>query len=256
MTRPSPPTIYIDDRAGSRDLVNHPPLTDPQQAVAVLCRLDSADAMFTGNGPNGDVLVGVEVKSLSDFISSANTGRLQATQIPAMLNTYDHSWVLIYGEYSVGDDGELLTRRAKTGHWATHALGRKVVPYGYVENMITDLTMLGVRVKHVPDVRLAVRWLVQIARWYDKPWAKHKGLRTFDTSRDMVLPGVDGDTLLRARVASQLPGLGFERAVAAARHFPSIIDMVNATPVQWAQVEGVGKVIARAVHDAVMRRGG
>ena len=73
--------MLIDDRAGSRDLIKY----EPVRSTGELCRLDSADVCLTGNGPNDAVLIGVEVKSIWDLISSINTGRLQATQIPAML---------------------------------------------------------------------------------------------------------------------------------------------------------------------------
>lgn len=65
-----------------------------------LCTLNSGDVAIPGNGPSGPVLVGVEVKTFSDLISSMDSGRLQATQIPLMYEDYpDERWILVIGDY-------------------------------------------------------------------------------------------------------------------------------------------------------------
>jgi hypothetical protein len=166
-----------------------------------------------------------------------------------MLEAYDVSWLLIHGTYRPGLDGRLQMLRGKG--WKSISLGKRAVPYGYLEGLLFDLAALGVRVKQVRDLAEAAFWLGVLHRWWSKPWHKHKGLRTFDQSRNIsLMPGVDPETLLRARVAAQLPGVGFERALSVARHFPSIVDMINADASEWEQVPGIGKVIARAVWRA------
>jgi len=239
--------VYIDDRAGSKSLVRYSPLDQTGE----LCRLDSADAMFPGNGPKGEVLIGIELKSILDFISSVSTGRLQATQIPAMLSTYDHSWLLIYGGFRPHRrTGQLLVERGT--NWRKYELGKRPVPYTYVEAMLLDITMLGVHVRTVNNYGEAAQWIGVLHRWWSKPWAKHKGMRTFDRSQDLVLtPGLDQRTYVRAKIAATLPGVGFERGIAAAQHFTSVKAMVNATEQEWMEVAGVGKVVARAAVEAV-----
>lgn len=242
------PTIYIDDRAGSKELVKHAPLDQ----CGELCRLSSGDACFAGNGPDGEVVVGVEVKSLLDLLQSINTGRLQATQIPAMLSEYSHSWLLYYRDYTCGPNGELLV--ATGGDWQTYFWGSKPMPYGYLEGYLMTLAMAGIRVKRVKDEVEAAWWLGVLARWYSKKWDKHRGFHAFDESRQVSLPpGVrdEPELLLRARVAAQLPGVGYERAMAVARHFKSVREMVNAGAKEWEKVVGVGKTIGQAVERAV-----
>jgi ERCC4-type nuclease len=203
-----------------------------------------------GNGPHGPVLVGVEVKSVYDLVSSINTGRLQATQIPAMLATYDINWLLYFGSYRPGKDGRLEIRAGDK--WKALKLGDRPVPYGYMEALLLDLAALGVHVHRVHDIREAAQWLGVLYRWWSKAWSKHHGMRTLDNSRDLsLMPGMDADTLQRAKVAAQLPAVGFERALAAAQHFSSVSAMINASPDEWAQVPGIGKVVARAVVEAI-----
>lgn len=107
--------ILIDNRAGSEDLILHPPFSrcpkchaaltitresGPRSRIissecshdashptlATLCDLasicgtgrSSADVHFTGRGPNDTrVTIGVELSSYSDFISKLSTGRFQ-----------------------------------------------------------------------------------------------------------------------------------------------------------------------------------
>lgn len=238
--------LLIDDRAGSKDLMKH----EPVRTLGELTRLDSADVALTGNGPDGTVLVGVEVKSLMDLVSSANTGRLQATQIPAMLNTYDVNWLLYFGIYRVGADSSVHMFRG--GRWRPMRIGNRQVPYGYIEGLLFDLTELGVHVRHVSDIREAAVWLGALSRWWSKPWSKHHGMRVLDKSRSVsLMPGMSPKTLQLTKVAAALPAVGFERAIAAAQHFGSVSQMINATADEWAQVPGIGKVVAKSIVEAV-----
>lgn len=238
--------LFIDDRAGSCDLMRY----EPVRSIGELCRLESGDAMAVGNGANGPVLVGVEVKSLYDLISSAETGRLQATQIPAMLTTYDVNWLLYFGAYRIGICDRLETRRGRD--WRPVKLGSRECPYGYVEGIVFDLAMLNVHTRHVSDMREAAVWLGRLHRWWTKPWDKHKGMRVLDKSHGVsLMPHMDAATLQRVKIANALPGIGFERAMAAADHFVSVRGMINADVGEWEEVEGIGKVIAKAVVEAV-----
>lgn len=246
--------MLIDDRAGSRDLIGYSPLTSTSE----LTRLDSGDALITGNGPNDSVLlIGVELKTISDLLSSTATGRLQATQLPAMLKHYDISYLLYYGHYRSGRKGELqtyrYTKRRKRYEWRSIPISRsRLIPYSYLDSFLLTLSAVGVRLKHVESITHAALWLGILEKWWSKPWDKHRALHTFDNSSTIsLLPGLDPDVLQRARVAQQLPGVGFERAVAAARHFSSIRDMMNATAEQWEEIEGIGKVVAKAVERAI-----
>lgn len=239
--------LWVDDRAGSRDLLSQPALS----SLCELCRLDSADVCFQGNGASGPVLVGIELKSLSDLISSSSTGRLQATQLPAMLATYDISYLLYYGNYkSSSRDGTLLIERGN--QWRSWRQGPRSIPYSYLESFLLTVSALGVNIKHCSNLSESAEWISILFRWWSKPWQKHKGLRTFDKSRNIsLLPGSDSRTLLRAKIASQLPGLGFEKAIAAANSFASVREMIGADSARWAKVDGIGSVVSKAIEQAL-----
>lgn len=239
----------IDDRAGSKELVEWlPPETS-------LCRLDFGDALIVGNGPTGPVTVGVEVKSIHDLMSSMNTGRLAAHQLPGLLDAYDVTWLLCYGPYRSGKGGALEILSGKG--WKGFRVGKNLVPYGYLEQFLFDVQATGCRFKHVYDAEEAARWLACLHRWFSKPWEAHKGLKQFDNSKDRsLLPGLSSEQDLIARVAKELPGIGFDRAQTVAGHFGSVTDMVLAEVPDWVQIPGIGKVIAKAVVNAVRGKNG
>jgi hypothetical protein len=275
--------ILVDDRAGSgRDyvkgdytkkaLIKYPPL----DTCAELTRLDSGDVAFTGNGPSGHILVGVELKSVFDLISSLDSHRLQGQQLPAMIEFgYDVRWLLIYGNYrSNPTNGNLQIRRR--GHngkvqWTDYMLGKRACPFGFIEAFLCSpsFTSLGILSHRVIDIEEAVAWIMVLYRTWQKQWKDHKSMRVLydntaseSKNRDDNAPSGIAGTLIptdrnsklmyRAGVASKLArGIGYEKAVAAAGHFPSVQAMVNASAAEWELVPRIGRVMARAVADKV-----
>ena len=241
-------TLLIDDRDGSKELMLH----EPVRSTGVLTRLDYGDVAIVGNGPDGPCMVGVEVKSIYDLISSINSGRLQATQLPGLMRDYEFRWFLYYSAYKSGPANELLVRRRGKKDWSIYRIGNRVVPFGYVESFLVELSLLGVHIHRSHDLADAAAWVGVLHRWWSKPWTAHKGMRTIDHSRDVgFLPNIDADTRVRIAVAHALPGVGFERALAAARHFPSVAAMMDATVDEWCRVDGIGKTIAKSIVQTV-----
>lgn len=239
--------MVIDDRDGSKELIFVRPLDE----LAVLSRLESGDVSISGNGPNERVVaIGVEVKSVADLLQSEGNGRLQA-QLQAMLSAYDQSWLLTYGSYRAHPGtGALQVGRGE--RWRTERQGGRDIPIGYVEGALLTYNVAGVHHKHVQDEQQAAFWLACLERWWDKPWSKHRSFHKFNRAGDLsVVPDIAPDMLQRMRIAADLPGVGWERALAAAVSFPSVRAMINATEREWCEVPGVGKVIAKSIVRAV-----
>jgi hypothetical protein len=250
---PTEITVLIDDRVGSRDVIEYPPF----DKCGELSRLNSGDVCFAGNGPDGPVMVGVELKSVEDLLSATDNGRIQGTQLPAMLAEYDVCWLLYYGRVRQAPlSNQLQVWRA--GEWRNHYFGKRPTYYGMLSGFLIGLQEIGVNVQHVEDKRQAVDWLAELVRWRCKPWAKHKSLRAFDqsrvvrstptndkrTNRASLMPVVDERTELRGRTALQWPSLGYERAMAAADLY-TVKQMVNLTADQWAELETVDRATGK-----------
>jgi hypothetical protein len=277
------------------------------EPLSTLCQLDSGDVAFTGNGPDGPITVGVEVKSIFDVIGSLISGRLQATQLKELSAAYDVRWLLYYGNYRCNPKNGALQihRRRKNTQgrkygaaiWDDYTVGNRTVMFSYADGFLaspsfTLLGSLGVRAHRVLDMAEAAAWIGRILYpCWQKPWSAHKSMRVFDRSREVapanVFGGPDGrdsgqddgkgairgggksgsgdtDDVIyhRACTAKEWPGLGYERAVAAAEQIGSIRTMANATIDEWAavtvtsakgRVAKVGKVVAKAIVEAVTR---
>lgn len=264
--------IFIDNRAGSAALVNHTPLGDG--TIAQLTRLDSADAMFVGNGPTGTLLVGVEVKRIDELIAAQQSGRL-TTQVERMLDTYGRSYLAYYG-YICTDDEDLLLYDISGATNYTYGVpefpdhvyasfgapidgnvGRKV-PYAYLFNLLSDLDESGIRYVHCNTYADVATYIGRLHRAWSKPWASRTYLRTVDNSQPQpLIPRYATDKSEHERiklfvaVASHLPGMGYTRALAVAKHFTSMRALFNASVMELMSVDGVGKTGATRLHAAM-----
>jgi ERCC4-type nuclease len=218
------------------------------------------DVMLTGHGPGGKTLrVGVELKKMSDALTSISTGRLGGTQIPRMLRVYDVVFILTYGQYRVGAHNYLEVRR-RDG-WQQYRIGTRAVPWSYFEGFLLSAQIQASLLskplfhKHVYDINEAAHWLRVLDSWLEKPWDKHRARAVFDKSREMsALPNADPVETQIARTAASLPAFDWVRGHAIAKHFDSIEEMMGASIKRWQEIKGVGPVLAKAAYTAIRRR--
>jgi len=246
------PTILISNAEGSKHLINYPPLS--QSGCGVLLNLPSTDAVFYGNGPdNRTISIGVEVKSLSDLLTSLQNGRLFATQVPKLLAAHDVCRLVFYGVFRCNLTDNITLQEYRTfpardnrpahSRWVDFKLGPKSpIRYGYLISRLDKLARLGVLYDHVPDISHVALWLACLARSYAKPYSEQtEAYRAFDQSRDTPPARLDLDstTLQIAKLCAKIPGVGWDRAFALAEHFPSYLAICLATPAELAEVATV-----------------
>jgi len=246
--------ILVDDRAGSREFL---PLLGGE-VVSFHGEGSTADAIIPGNGPCGEVLVGVEIKTLADLLASMATGRLAGTQVRALFEAeYDYIWLLIIGRHRPGVNRRLeVFKYVKHGRefWFPCRAGNRDLPYAYVESMITELATMGIFTRQVEDTRAGATWLLAQAAWWGKPWDGHRAMRKFDRSRERAMvPGMNGDPRKEqdAKIYSQIPGFGWERAWAVAERFTSVMEAGTATAQEWASIPRIGPVLAKVALEAL-----
>lgn len=138
-------------------------------------------------------------------------------------------------------------------------IGNKPIPFGYLESALHSLSRAGIQHKHFARIEDCAQWIGCTYRSWQKEWKKHHLFRTFDKSTDLkssaIMPGMDRELEQKLRFAKEFPGMGFERAMAAAQYFDTPRDMFNADVEEWAKIPGIGKVIAKeAVRVANQRR--
>ena len=260
--------ILIDDGAGSQNLLRYPPL----DTLGVLARLPSpphsdtrADASFTGRGPsNRSVEIGIETKLIDEFCTSLSTGRLQATQLPGLLELYDVRWLCIIGEWRRDcETGKLQSRKKWKGrhHWFD-CIGQSgnPVPYSYMSRFLSGPAFTqfkddlgdGVHIWFARDYEECAAWLGDLYLLWQEPYESHSSMRVLDRSGNAEglsekticrritkqiakqrLTGLtdpemrDPDFRQRVRVAASLPSISYHRAVALASRFASPQELIN-----------------------------
>lgn len=340
-------TILIDARAGSEDIITHPPFSicphcsspltitrepskrnhsvastsrhvprkESGRIISALCPIDpkhrtlarlvplsrlthnddggtsSVDVKFSGNGPNGAIDVVIEVKKLSDLLTSLDNGRLVATQIPSMIKNGDERWLLYYGAYQENpDNGNLQTpyydSHSRQYRWKDYVLGRgkgsdgkgsgngreRKYSYQFIERFLASpsLTRIPIHVKHFHNIEQLSRWIGNtLYPIWQKEWSAHRSMFKFDDSARFpgqhLLPDIDPITYQIMLTAASFPSIGYERAKDIALHFSSISDMLLASEKEWAEIKvktrggkgrdvRIGPVRAKAIYDAIRTR--
>jgi hypothetical protein len=230
--------LTVDPRAGSKNLI--PVLRSLGINVAVE-PMEFGDVAFAGNGPDGVVTVGFEHKTLDDVLKCIVDGRFAAHQLPGMQACYDVRWLVIQGEWTASDGGELLIRKGRK--WKTvPGQNRKVWFYSAVEHWIETMrTEGGFHVHYPPDLRRAALFIKARYTWWQREWTSHDSLHAFNTSMIHVVqrPGIT------KRMAACVPGVGWELSGRVAKHFGTPKEMVNAPASEWMKVEKIGPTIAK-----------
>jgi hypothetical protein len=289
--------ILIDQSAGSRDLILYPPLDNPSLAALTSLSLSpdtksSVDIQFTGQGPDDPLTIVIEFKSLSDLLSSIFTGRIQDTQIPAMREQGDICWLLFYGDYRCGEDGNLETpnppifkkKEDRMFYWAHKGsyngpfisrseayedycdsqkwssydwIGNKPLPFSYLESSLLSYSAAGISHKHFSTISDCAQWIYTLYKWWSRPFNSHKSFRVFDRTSDNRRPAIMGniDPVTRTIMdfADRIPGIDFTLAKSIASHFSSVQEMVNAPESEWVKIDGIGKVKARIAVETMTR---
>lgn len=240
--------IEVDYRIGSEHLV---PLLDQMHLPTQLVELEFGDVAFFGNGPDGRVSIGIELKKIRDLINSIRDGRLSGHQLPGMTNAYFGCLLIVEGLWQPDDSGRLQIW--KGGGWET--LTQPSIMYAEVDNYINTLQWnVNIRYKRTGSERETAYVIANQYRRWQKAWSEHTAHTQFDD------PAFVGSLPLRPlgvveRAAHAiLPGMGLHRCVETAKRFPSVFEMAMADEGDWKSIEGIGKKVAHDMVESIMGR--
>lgn len=249
--------VYLDPRAGSGELLQYFP-----SGFAQLLTLDSGDVMGVGDGPNGSICWGVEIKKVttSDLLQSMEEGRLKE-QLGRMQEDFDFRALIVQGDMrSNWQTGHLQVWSGKgaRGFWKDAVFGakKKIMYQHFMSWLMSMLLCSGTFYIHTSDGQTTADTICALHNFFSKPWEDHSSLKVFNDSGDngIYIPSV-AMTVARAMIG----GVGWEKAAAAADHFHTPKAIVNASTDEWMEVPGFDTVLsARAVEAAntphVLRR--
>lgn len=242
--------IFIDKSRGSKELY---PLFKPFSVPVMLTNLVpiGGDAWFEGNGPDGEMRVGIELKTISDLIASMGSNRLEGHQLPIMYGTYDIIYVIVQGIYRPNDFGGIEEFYSKTG-WK--ALG---VTYREVDNFMNRLMRMCM-VKRSSTPEETVHQIVDLYKYWSKPYERHSGLAIYSpkcgVSEFQKVGLKPRKTKWVEKFAYILPGIDAKTQIVGEK-FGTIDRLVRAPLADWPSIPGVGKITADKIRRAILSKG-
>ena len=234
--------ILIDDRKGSVELA--PYLPQPR----AICHLDFADFMWSGNGPDGQVSIGVERKRVMDFLKSMTSGRLTGHQLVGMTKQFDYTYVILEGIIKPDSaTGILQTPRGRS--WIPVRQGPRKFMAREVYNFINTLQVIcGVIVVRTSNIVETAKWLQSCHSWWEKRWAYHRShLHIQEQSHRPTSHVQLAKPNLATRIANQLTGIGDDRARKLGKAFPTPRALFGASEKAIRKVKGVGPKLAKSI---------
>lgn len=288
-------TLLVDCRQGSSDLAGIEPVRSLLETCPScsgkgkrgitpckpcrghgrsLATLHSGDALIIGRGPgDSSVSILIELKSIFDLIGSLDSGRLQAEQIPKMIESdAEVLYLLYYGNYRAAPEtGHLqIFKKLHPGDkksrcaWADYSIGKRVVPYGYPMGFLASPQFLstGILSHRVLDLNEAAAWIGVLYRLWQRPYESHKSMQVFNRSQEararmkmsLVSEEVKDPVKTQiAKTAASFPGVDYTIGMRAGDYFGSVLEMVCAGADEWGKIKGVGKVMAPEIERTIRR---
>jgi len=231
------------------------------------------------------------VKELTEAYDALQTGRLQATQIPGLLSLYEIRWLVIIAEKHQPNPhtGVLqVWRRTSEGWgWVDWIPGnkRRPIAWSYLFNFLgsPEFLRLGIGVVFLPNKQTVAHWIWAQYKLWSRPYASHKSMQTLDRSSERKI--FDGSSTVtnslgqkfnglpeplmnderfrqRVAVAAAFPGIRYKRAIALAKEFDSVREMINpectcgggdpdVEEKRWAKADKMGKKTAKELGRAI-----
>jgi ERCC4-type nuclease len=233
--------ITIDRRKGSGELLHLFP-----KGTAQIGDLPFADFAWVCKGPEGMPLaVGVERKQIHDLVNSMTDGRLQDVQLPGLANSYQVIYLLVEGIWRPSPKDDII-EIFKGRKWCYLCHGQRRYTAKEVEGFINTLDIItGVHIRRSGTKEETASLVNVLHRWWtNKNFEEHRGHLAL--SNKVTTPLLKRVGLVQ-KIASQLPGIGWERSGEVAKRFKTPIEMVLADRKDWEGIDGIGKGIAEKV---------
>ncbi len=236
--------IYVDDRVGSKELVD---LIDD----SILVSLEYGDVSFEGSGADGTIQIGIERKKWGDLINSFRSGRLVGHQIIGLLDNYQKVYLICEGiireNKKLGEINEWRHGKWMKVDYSKSERARQRFAYQAVwKHLITLETKLGVELRVTSDLGETARMIEVLHEWWSEPWESHKShVQAYISNQTALLR--PSKPSWPVQFASNLPGIGWSRAIVIAKHFGSVSNMIEADEVVWRSIDGIGKIIANNI---------
>ncbi len=236
--------ILCDDQAGSKDLF---PYIRKLTGEVLLTRVEPpfGDLVWTGNGPDDrPCMVAVEYKKISEVLDHiCGGGRFVAHQVEGLITHYDRRYLLIEGRIRF-DRTTNIMQELRRDRWVDVVRNQRGFTFRDFEHWKTTIEeQAQFRTALTWDESESARWIFTKHSWWtNKGWDEHSSLKQFWVPPPPTML-IQKPNLVR-RWAKELEGIGWDKSLAVAAHFPTPIDMALADESSWRKIDGIGKQIA------------
>jgi len=199
--------------------------------IGQVTELETGDYMFFASG---DLSVVIERATIGDLLSKLTSGRLydQLQRISA----FDVAILLLEGVYSPGRDGKIRLPHGELGF-----------RYEAVENLLLDAQLRGIILARTPSLEASARLIRGYYHYLTKEEHRFQvKKRRFFSFAGKVTP--------QMQLVCSLPGINYVLGQRLLDHFGVPLTVFQAEVEALAEVEGIGRGKAEAIHQ-VLRRG-
>lgn len=240
--------ILVDSATGSRELL---PIIQRIGEEAKLQNMEYGDFVFSGNGPHGEIDIGIERKALHDMLHCIDDARLAGFQSHGMRTMFKIRIVILEGFYKPHDnEGILMESRDGYKYWPCKYRTKPPL-YSKLYNYILSLSLSGLLVIHSRDPYQTAFNVVETYRYFQKKWTDHTAMQEIQT---FALSEVMGRPSLCRRWAAQVDGIGVKLSADVDRQFRTGRMMALASPSDWASIRGLSMSTAERIVSEIWGR--
>jgi len=224
--------IIIDSSVGSRELLW---AIKKHKVPCELQSLHAGDFAFEGFGPDGNVLIGVERKTVHDMLDCIRDSRF-TQQRQKMVKMYGISFLILEGYIHPHEDGRLFQLyNGKT--WGPSLFSNRPVMYSTIYRYLLSISLANVIITQSRDMSDTAYNVVEMYHYFQKRWEDHTSM--IQTQR-LNIPSLDLKPSLTRRWAEELTGIGTKMGLAAEAHFRTPIRLATADETDWLSMNGSG----------------
>lgn len=190
----------------------------------------SADAAFRGHGPDGEIRIAIERKTVSEMLGIHPNHRFITGQIPMLLRNYDRTYLVIEGRsYCHRRTGVLMHNGREAGY------GRQRFLFStYEATLMTLREQAALVLVPMPDFASTVGWLQACYAWWQQEWDSHKTLKkVFQNAPEAAILDRIGPV---RKIAAQIPDIGWKRSKVCENVFDNVREMICADVRTWAEL--------------------
>jgi ERCC4-type nuclease len=234
--------ILVDSRVGSREVL---PFIQRLGINAQIAELQFGDMCFDGKGPNGTITIGIERKTLGDFLNCIDDSRYAAHQKPGLSAMYARDILMLEGTWKPDSASGYLMELIGTLAWRPYKYRTQMVRYSKLFRYLLSVQLSGTLVVQTRNIEETAYNTVEIYHYFQKKFEDHISLQ--QTQR-LNIPDLKIHPSLVRKWAADIEGVGVKHSLEAEKAFKTPYDLALSDETQWVRIPGVGVKLAQRIY--------